>query len=897
MDLEGFRAGIGERRRIVGRSQAELAGELGLHPDALRHKLRGDGRHRLTRDEIRGIVKALAQWDAFSARSEVEGLLGLGGLAAGAFTDAEWCSAPLAQLERDRPRPPAGLGTPPRPAPPAPRIRPLPAPATRLVGRGREVEEVAELLTGDARLVTLTGVGGTGKTRLAIEIASRLGRALPDGAVFADLSTVRDPDLVPPAVAAALGIKEQAGGPIEDALVDRLADKELLLVLDNLEQVLLAAPFVGELLSSCPDLRVLATSRVPLHLYGEHEYRVPPLGLPSNEDPKRVLQSEAVALFINRARAARPGFEPRGDDLRAVAEICSRLDGLPLAIELAAARARLFSPRVLLDRLGSRLGTLTGGARDLPERQRTLRAALDWSHDLLQPEERRAFARLGGFAGGFDAAAAEAVLEHREGDPLDALCALSEHGLLEVGDGEKGEPRFRMLETVREYALARLAEDGGLGEVRARHAGYYLALAEGAARRVGESARERGWWEPLEVERDNLRAVLSWASEAGDSGERAEMGLRLGAALYWFWVLRGYPSEGLGRLEAVLDASAGGSEPGLRQSRARALLAAGDLAVRLDEPQRALPRYAEAIELFRAMGDRAGEARALHGTGAALLEGGDEAGAERPVREALSLFRALGDTEGESLALRFLGNLAERRGDAAGAVALVEELLSVCRDAGDAHGIATVTKDIGARLRDQGELGRATRLLEESIALAREIGDDGVLGRALHELGGAALLGGDYGRAMALQEESLALSRREGHKLFEAQSLTILGHAARGLGDPGRATRSFQESLALFRELEQPWGIKLSLAGLATVAAGSGDAVRATRLLGAVAASKEGPPVIPAHRAEYERSVAAARKVLGEAAWETAWAEGRRMPLDDAVGYALGGITGSRAVG
>jgi predicted ATPase len=628
-----------------------------------------------------------------------------------------------------------------------------------------------------------------------------------------------------------------------------------------------------------------------LRLYGEHEYRVPPLGLPGGGDAEAALGSEAVRLFVDRARAVRSGFELTPSGARAIAEICRRLDGLPLAIELAAARVRIFSPEVLLARLEDRLDTLTGGARDLPERQRTLRAALDWSHELLRPDERKLLARLGVFAGGFDLDAAESVCgTYGEVDVLGGVEALAEQSLLVAGEGLAGEPRFRMLETVREYALARLAEDGGLGEVRARHAGYYLALAEGAARRVGESARERGWWEPLEVERDNLRAVLSWASEAGDSGERAEMGLRLGAALYWFWVLRGYPSEGLGRLEAVLDASAGGSEPGLRQSRARALLAAGDLAVRLDEPQRALPRYAEAIELFRAMGDRAGEARALHGTGAALLEGGDEAGAERPVREALSLFRALGDTEGESLALRFLGNLAERRGDAAGAVALVEELLSVCRDAGDAHGIATVTKDIGARLRDQGELGRATRLLEESIALAREIGDDGVLGRALHELGGAALLGGDYGRAMALQEESLALSRREGHKLFEAQSLTILGHAARGLGDPGRATRSFQESLALFRELEQPWGIKLSLAGLATVAAGSGDAVRATRLLGAVAASKEGPPVIPAHRAEYERSVAAARKVLGEAAWETAWAEGRGMSLEDAVAYAIEGF-------
>ncbi|CAA9518071.1 MAG: hypothetical protein AVDCRST_MAG12-3607 [uncultured Rubrobacteraceae bacterium] len=766
----------------------------------------------------------------------------------------------------------------------------LPTPATPLIGRRREADEVAALLgRPGVRLVTLTGTGGTGKTRLALEVASLLSGAYRDGSRFVDLSPIGDPELVPSAVAGALGVKEQAGIPLADGLTGYLRGKELLLVLDNLEQVLPAAPLIGRILSSCPGLAVLATSRVSLHLYGEYEYRVPPLALPQSSDPEAILSSEAVRLFGDRAKAVRSGFDLTAENAPAVAEICRRLDGLPLAIELAAARVRIFPPDALLVRLSSRLGTLTGGARDLPERQRTLRAALDWSFELLRPEERRVFARLGVFASGFDLEAAGAVLDHREADSLDAFCALPEHGLLEVGEGESGEPRFRMLETVREYALARLVEAGEDEEARRCHTEHYLELADAAERRRSDG--ERGWWEPLEAERDNLRAALSWASEAGGSGYRFAVGLRLGTALLRFWKVRGYPSEGLGWLEALLAAAEGSEDPELWQPRARALLAAGDLAFRLEEFRRALLRYAEVLEVYRSVGDETGMARALLGMGNVRLAAGDAAGVERPVREALALFRALEDAEGESDALRCLGNLAERRGDAAGAVALGEELLSVCRDAGDARGVAILTRDIGARLRDQGELARAGALLEESVALARSIGHDGLLGRALHELGEAALLSGHHTRAMALQEESLALSRREGHKLFEAQSLTILGHAARGLGETDRATRFFLESLALFRELEQRWGAMLCLAGLAGVAADSGQFGRAARLLGAVEANNDGPPVIPAHRAEYERTAAAARSALGDAEWAAARMEGRGMSIGEAVAYGLDGAT------
>jgi predicted ATPase/class 3 adenylate cyclase len=429
----------------------------------------------------------------------------------------------------------------------------LPLQPTPLIGRQREVAEVIDRVQSEeVRLLTLIGPGGMGKTRLALQAAGDLLEEFEDGVFFVALATITDPDLVPSTVAGPLGVKESAQQPLIESLKNYLQKKHLLLLVDNFEQVLDGASVVGELVAACPTLKVLATSRTPLRLYGEQEYPVPPLALP---DP-RVLpplevftQYEAVRLFVERARSVQPNFEVTNESAPAVAEICARLDGLPLAIELAAARVRLLPPQKMLQRLGNRLKLLKGGARDLPTRQQTLRGTIDWSYDLLEEDEKTLFGRLSVFAGGRTLEAIEEICDP-EGDLVDGLErveSLLEKSLLRQEEGPKGEPRFVMLETVHEYAREKLVESGEAEEIQRAHAEYFLALAEEAAPRL-RTPEDRQWLERLETEHDNLRAALSWALERGES----ELALRLGGALGIFWHGHGHLSEGRNWLEEAL---------------------------------------------------------------------------------------------------------------------------------------------------------------------------------------------------------------------------------------------------------------------------------------------------------------------------------------------------------
>jgi predicted ATPase len=435
----------------------------------------------------------------------------------------------------------------------------LPPQSTPLVGREREVREVCERLRQeDMRLLTLTGPGGTGKTRLALQAAADLLDAYRDGVFFVSLATVTDPDLFFKEIAGALDLRESGDVPLKDLLKEYVGRRDLLLVLDNFEQLLSAVPLVGELLSAAPRLKVLAASRIPLGIYGEHEYAVPPLAVP---DPERLpgledlSQYEAVRLFIERAEAAKAGFEITSENASAVAEICARLDGLPLAIELAAARVKLLPPRAMLGRLGRRLKLLTGGARDLPERQRTLRGAIEWSHTLLDEGEKTLFYRMAVFSGGRTLEAVEAVCDAQGDLPIDALegvSSLLDKSLLRQEEGPNGEPRFIMLETIHEYARERLQESGEAEEIGRAHAGYFLALAEEAELELTGSDQAE-WLERLEVEHDNMRTALRWSLEGEDPG----LGLGLASALAHFWLVRGFWSEGRGWLEEVLAGNAG----------------------------------------------------------------------------------------------------------------------------------------------------------------------------------------------------------------------------------------------------------------------------------------------------------------------------------------------------
>jgi len=633
---------------------------------------------------------------------------------------------------------------------------PLPMSLTSFVGRTREIAVVRDLVRQGARLVTLTGVGGTGKTRLVLQVAQEVRENFRDGVAFVDLSTIRDPALAPATIAHALGLRGGTDRTLPDRLAAYLRPRQMLLVLDNVEQVLSAAPLVGQLLAAAPQTSVLATSRVPLRLYGEREVRVPPLGVPGScEAPTDSLDHEAVQLFLERARALRPDLTPTPDTLAAVGDICRRLDGLPLAIELAAARAKLFAPPALLARLDSRLALLTDGPRDLPARQQTLRGTLDWSFELLTGAVQLLFSRLAVFDDGWDLEAAAAVCASDPdlgaapgGHILAGLVELTDHGLVAWDDDADGEPRFWMLETIREYAAARLAESGEVGAFRRRHAACYLELAERAERELigpGQVA----WLRRLERDHANVRAALRTLLDAGE-GTAA---LRLAAALERFWIWRGHLSEGMGWLQAALarDDAAG-------PERAKALVTAGSLAT----------------------------------------SGGDSAQAERLLAEGLALYQDLGDERGIAWALAAMGAPAMWAGDLALCLAYHEQAVDLFRRVDDRWGVAMELYALGsAGLGLPGvDMARAEARLRESKELFGVIGDRWGVAAVMMILAGLAIRQGAYATAGRLAADALPLSLG-GDIWLTAVVLGIIALALAGTGRMRQAVRLYAASIVL----------------------------------------------------------------------------------------------------
>ena len=519
----------------------------------------------------------------------------------------------------------------------------LPTRLTTFLGREAEIAEVAALLASN-RLLTLTGPGGTGKTRLSLEVAGRSLAAFPEGVYFVELSTITEPELVPATIGQALGLPDRGGRTAVERLVDHVAERRLLLVLDNFEQVLAAAPSVAQLLAACPRLTILTSSRSALHVSGEQEYAVPPLGLPdpANLPPlDQLSQYEAVALFIERARAVRPSFAVDNANAPAVAELCVRLDGLPLAIELAAARIRILTPQAMLERIGDRLGLLAAGARDLPERQQTLRGAIAWSHDLLDEDERRLFACLSVFVGGAGIDAIERVCGAEvDGDAFDVLASLVEKSLVRQSEGIEGAPRFGMLETIREFAMERAIEGGRWALLRQHHAELFLSLVEEASVRL-MGTDKRVWLDRFEEDHDNLRAAMAWAIEEG----RAETALRMGAGLWRFWQMRGYLGEAIDRLEQTLAMPHAGDHPA---ARADALSAAAGIAYWQADIDRSRRYYTEEIGARRALADRAGLAEALYGISFTYtVLGSMDTEESRLSREAIDQARAIFDELGD----------------------------------------------------------------------------------------------------------------------------------------------------------------------------------------------------------------------------------------------------------
>src|SRR6266581_4508061 len=763
----------------------------------------------------------------------------------------------------------------------------LPLPLTTLIGREQERAALCTLLQGsEVRLLTLTGTAGVGKTRLALEVARELVHDFADGVYFISLAPLSDPALVMPTIAHSMGLMESGSQPVLELLKTSQSDKHQLLLLDNFEHVIMAATLLAELLEACPAIKLLVTSREVLHLRGEHQFAVPPLALPDPNcppDDRSFAHVPAVDLFIQRAQAIRSDFHVTADNAATIAEICLRLDGLPLAIELAAARVKLLTPQALLARLDRRLHVLTGGARDLPLRQRTLRNTLAWSYSLLTQEEQHLFQRMSVFAGGATLAAVEAVCEAL-GDELgrvfDGVASLLDKSLVQKPAQGEEEPRLLLLETIREYGLEKLASGGEAHATREAHAAYYLRLSEQAEPQL-DGHEQLGWFERLEREHDNLRAALTFLVEQGSAGESKELALRLAGALWRFWLVHGHVSEGRNFLGRALE----GSEQGGSAWRAKALLGVGALATSQDDSGQAEALCGEGLALYRELGDRRGSALCLAMLGYMAMMRSTYAQARTRLEESLQQALEAGDTGVRVFALQILATVLIYQGEYTRAQALLEESLLLSRERGDVQNHAQSLAQLGHVLLFQGELARAQARLEEGLVISRNVGYKRAIGQSSNLLGLVTWLQGDVARACSLLEESLVVFTEAGERGRTASVYRSQGLIALGQGDAAAARARLEESLQISLELDHKGSIAQGLEGVAAVMAAQGEGVAAVWCLSAAQRLREtiGMPLPSFLQALHEVTLASVRTHLGEQAVARAWEEGRTMTAEQAL--------------
>lgn len=810
----------------------------------------------------------------------------------------------------------------------------LPIPPNLFIGRVALIEEICNLITlENVRLLTLTGPGGVGKTRIAIRAAERLLPNFEDGAWFVPLAPIGNPNLILSAIANALGIKEEGSTSLRPLLEGYLHDKSLLLVLDNFEQVASAAPQITDLISNAPGVQVIITSRMPLRTYGEHEYQVPLMDLPDEISGRKtglkwLANYDAVRLFVARAREIDTRFALTAANADAIVAICRRLDCLPLALELAAARLRLFSPQALLSRLGKALPLLTGGARDLTARQQTLRNAIAWSYDLLDPVEQRLFALMSVFVGGstldaiqplhrFWISDTQAVPGSKAGssvstrDPqlsldegllLDKVESLISQNLLRRRDQSNSEPRFSMLATIREYAWERLADSGQECAARDAHAAFFLSLAEQFDKDL-RGPKQGEWLDRLEREHDNLRAAIQWYLEDGQ-GEQAA---RMGSWLWWFWHTKGYVSEGRQWLERVLAIASTDSPDRpetFRSTLAAVYNGAGALAGSQSDYLVATDFLAKSMKINRDMDDKRGLARTLNNMGIFLSYQGAYAEAELCFKESFDLKQEIGDLIGLSSAYNRLAQIAHVRGNYDQAINFYNTSLKLRRERGDTIWIADTLQNMADLYFDLGQVAHCAELANESLALAEEAGYK--LGQALvsMRLGAVHCELGEYDKAAVYLDSSLELARSLGDTGGIAKALKGLGQVSAARQDYDKANGFFQDALRTQVEAREynvemadmlEWlaaiYISPSLSENAEAEKYAENARRVAHLLGAVETRRKemGAPISPVSRARFHRTEQAARTLLGQAAFELAFKSGHATPFEQAAMLALQG--------
>jgi predicted ATPase/transcriptional regulator with XRE-family HTH domain len=927
MPRDAFRAKTQQYLRAAGLTQKQLARELGLNATVLSHKLNETDQMRLTHPEIKGIVRLLAQWQAITTRGEAEDLLRLAELRPTIFTDEEWAVYPLGTLEAMT-TDSFGQSTSSGTVAALPQHN-LPAPTTQLFGRDAVMNDLcSQLMSPDVRLLTLTGMGGIGKTRLAIEVARKLSDGFPHGVMYVPLGEISEPVFVIDHLARSFNIELSGKTTPLQTLIEHLSSRQLLLVLDNFEHLLEAASQLGELLSAAPLLKVLVTSRVVLNLYGEHQFSVPPLDTPAQPEasipPQQLAQQPAVALFVARARAVQREFKLTEDNAPTIAAICSRLEGLPLALELAAARLRLLSPAALLARLDQRLTLLSTQARDVDARHRSLRATIDWSYHLLEPAEQHLFRWISLFPGGCTQEAAEALAEMDKSTIFEQMESLLDKSLILQRTGKDGHLRFTMLETLREYAFERFSDVEALHHVRQAQYRYYLSVLE-VLRPQLDGEKQVEALDYLESEQDTLRVLLKWSS-----AEQPTLMRRLCVFIWKFWHLRGHIREarywldqallpGLSNQASKTDYAgyaellyadgtfaylSGDHETAYQQlnaalniqqqledevSIASTLVILGNLAWDRSQLDTAVQHYQQALELAGTNENRLIQARALNNLGGLYWQRDDLTQAVEYLQATLGLWQQLGNQAGAAQTLSNLANVVLKRREYEQAEKFYHESLTLHRTLDNRQGIATSLSNIGVVLLHQADYAGAEDYFRETLEIQREVNYAWGIGSALCNLGSALFFQGRYAEAAELLNQALAILQPLNDTNKIGLVLEYQGMVSLRQGNAAAALNKHQEALKLALDSSDEYGMASSLACIAAVLTVQGHPLQAARLWGAAYAVwlRSESLLLPSDENRFKPELQAARTQTSPAEFEAAWQAGAALTLPSAVDEAL----------